>query len=327
MQPTASTMPYMVCPGNHEAIDQFTSYVRRLPMPAAASNATVNDAKYYSWDAGCIHFVSLSSESVLNGPEIDEAQIEWLKADLAAFAPRRAAAMAQRAANPFGPAAAQCTLDAPSFLVVYMHRPMYCSTAGKQGEQRCGQQAPFLRSLVEDVFVQFGVDLVYSGHVHASVAQRCGHELGADRMCLRCHVVAVSSSCLPALRRIEAQTMLFLCFLLFCFSLAFSVCSYERSAPVVNGTIDSRGPVYLMNGSGGNREGETNNWQTTPPPCTKPPRTHAHAHARACAPCSGRCNTAPARTTLTACLLPPSLFLSLLLQTLWCARAATAWAL
>lgn len=207
MEPTAATMPYMVCPGNHEAVDQFTSYNRRLPMPAAASNATATDARYYSWDAGCVHFVSLSSESVLNGPEIDDAQIEWLKADLAAFAPRRAAAMAQRAAEPWGPAATQCTLSAPSFLIVYMHRPMYCSTGGKQGAQRCGQQAPYLRGLVEDIFVQFGVDLVYSGHVHA----------------------------------------------------------YERTAPVVNGTADARGPVYLMNGSGGNREGETNTWNPDTP--------------------------------------------------------------
>lgn len=287
MEPTAATMPYMVCPGNHEAVDQFTSYNRRLPMPAAASNATATDARYYSWDAGCVHFVSLSSESVLNGPEIDDAQIEWLKADLAAFAPRRAAAMAQRAAEPWGPAATQCTLSAPSFLIVYMHRPMYCSTGGKQGAQRCGQQAPYLRGLVEDIFVQFGVDLVYSGHVHASahspplvapVIGRGRRKRALARVAGLRFAPSMLKPCLSSL----------LCSGLF-FSSFSVVRSYERTAPVVNGTADARGPVYLMNGSGGNREGETNTWNPDTPSCTIPAQPPAQAHASLHA--HAHCNT------------------------------------
>lgn len=83
-------------------------------MPTFASQAPT-DGMYYSWDAGCIHFVALNSESPLDTPQITTDQVQWLQDDLEAYSARKAAGQAAREADP-----AMCSYDAPSFAVVYM---------------------------------------------------------------------------------------------------------------------------------------------------------------------------------------------------------------
>jgi hypothetical protein len=132
-----------------------------MNMPTVSSLAP-EDGMYYSWDAGCIHFIALNSESSLDTPEISPAQVEWLTADLEAYTARKSAGAALRMVDP-----AVCSYDAPSFAVVYMHRPLYCSVGGKEGSQRCTKEGTYLQGLIESVLQQYGVDLVFAGHVHA----------------------------------------------------------------------------------------------------------------------------------------------------------------
>lgn len=120
---------------------------------------------YYSWDAGCIHFVSVNSESPLDLPQVDPQQIAWLTSDLEAFSVRRAAGRARIVLEGDD---GSCSYSAPTFLVVYMHRPMYCNLGGHQdGVVICGEEGSYLRGLMEELFVSNGVDIVIMGHVHA----------------------------------------------------------------------------------------------------------------------------------------------------------------
>lgn len=54
-------------------------YAHRFPMPPPASRA----APYYSFDAGPVHFVMLSTEHSLAA---DSQQLAWLRADMEALA-------------------------------------------------------------------------------------------------------------------------------------------------------------------------------------------------------------------------------------------------
>jgi 3',5'-cyclic AMP phosphodiesterase CpdA len=148
---------------SHEIYFNFSSYKSRLHMPSVASNATLEGAMYYSYDAGCVHFVSLSSESPSDSPLIQADQVAWLATDLEAFEARRVAGRLNRKDGDDD----ECTYAAPTFAVVFIHRPLYCSAAGKEGTERCGTQAAYLRSQIEGLLVQYKVDLVFSGHVHA----------------------------------------------------------------------------------------------------------------------------------------------------------------
>ena len=130
-------------------------------MPTASSGAP-SDAHFYSWDAGCIHFVALHSESWFNTPEITPLQVAWLARDLASYSQRKAEAIQRGLAG-----GVECSADAPSFLIVYMHRPMYCGTGGSQGDKRCLKEGAYLRQQVESLLQQHKADVVFAGHVHA----------------------------------------------------------------------------------------------------------------------------------------------------------------
>lgn len=137
-----------------------------MAMPAVQSNATLEGALYHSWDAGCIHFVALNSEDPQESVDVEADQVAWLASDLAAFQQRRLAGKAKReAAGAVDDGT--CSFDAPSFLIVYIHRPLYCSVSGAEGLQRCTTEGAYLRSKLESLFLQYKVDLVYCGHVHA----------------------------------------------------------------------------------------------------------------------------------------------------------------
>lgn len=161
LEPTASIRPYMTVPGNHEFLWNFTAYRNRFAMPVEASGAAPGSL-FYSFDVGCVHFVGLNSESEINTPYVSDEQVAWLKADLERFTARREAG---RQSGRYGPA--ECSYDAPRFLVAYLHRPLYCSQDTSQGRKRCGEQASYLRDRVEPLLVQHGADLSFSGHVHA----------------------------------------------------------------------------------------------------------------------------------------------------------------
>ncbi|CAH0755500.1 unnamed protein product [Diatraea saccharalis] len=107
LQPLAARVPYMTCPGNHESAYNFSHYSSRFTMPGPNSNL------YYSFDVGPIHFVSISTEVYYfteYGIKLMVEQYEWLKRDLTI-----ANMDVNRRVRPW--------------VIVFGHRPMYCSNS------------------------------------------------------------------------------------------------------------------------------------------------------------------------------------------------------
>ena len=146
------SLPTMTTIGNHEqATGNATAYTnilgKAMPGPALGH--------WYSFDAGLIHFVMLSSEVyhmdpfTLDGGSLTisaPAQKAWLEADLAAV---------DRAVTPW--------------LVAVFHRPFYCSNADRDECANIPLLWPTnpLRVDLEPLFMTAGVDLCVEAHEHS----------------------------------------------------------------------------------------------------------------------------------------------------------------
>lgn len=139
MEPIVSSVPYMVTPGNHEFWFNFTAYKSRFFMPGVLDAGGSGDNMFYSWDLGFAHFIALNSETALDTANFKDDEVEWVRQNLAAV---------DRTVTPW--------------VIAHFHRPMYCSN-----DHACGDGAAHLREQMEDVFLEFGVDLVLVGHVHS----------------------------------------------------------------------------------------------------------------------------------------------------------------
>lgn len=137
IQPFAAYVPYMTAPGNHENYYNFSSYYSRLTMPINSPSK-----QYYSFNFQNIHFVSWSVEEY-DGLDLlpGEAQYEWLVNDLKIANQNR---------------------DAQPWIVLFGHRPLYCSTDSTS----CSKEAPYFRELIENVLNQYHVDIVIQAHKH-----------------------------------------------------------------------------------------------------------------------------------------------------------------
>ncbi|GAB2295381.1 Purple acid phosphatase 23 [Dionaea muscipula] len=138
MQPLISRVPMMVIEGNHEIEPQvaavtFESYRTRFAVPSRESGSNSNF--YYSFDAGGIHFLML-------GAYVDYSrrgtQYHWLKKDLENI---------DRNVTPW--------------LIAAWHPPWYNSYSSHYQEFEC------MRQEMESLLYHHGVDIVFSGHVHA----------------------------------------------------------------------------------------------------------------------------------------------------------------
>lgn len=152
IEPIASKVPYMVSIGNHEKSKRILHYYYRFTMPSDHLNL------FYSFNLGKVHFLAYSTELVFDKwTYLQKTQEKFIKADLASF---------DRTKHPW--------------LVVFGHRPLYCSanltTSGKLPRTKppwqrnngdCLTQAPTVRHSFEKLWNEFGVDLVVSSHVHA----------------------------------------------------------------------------------------------------------------------------------------------------------------
>ena len=106
IEPIASMVPYMTCPGNHEWHYNFSNYKARFNMPSDEEKNM-----FFSFDIGPVHFVSISTEFYyfLNFGLIQvKHQYDWLENDLAHV---------DRSLTPW--------------VVLYGHRPMYCTNADR----------------------------------------------------------------------------------------------------------------------------------------------------------------------------------------------------
>jgi len=134
----------------------FTGYRNHFRMPSSESAGLGNF--WYSFDHGMVHYVQIDTETDLGhgliapdepggsegedaGPfsNIKNAQTNWLAEDLASV---------DRAKTPW--------------ILVAGHRPWYISAQNDSSDVCLECQSVF-----EPLFIQYGVDLVLSGHVHA----------------------------------------------------------------------------------------------------------------------------------------------------------------
>ncbi|KAJ7549714.1 hypothetical protein O6H91_04G020100 [Diphasiastrum complanatum] len=138
LEPIRSEIPTMVIEGNHEYEKQihnqtFVAYKARFAVPAAESGSYTK--MYYSFNAGGVHFVML-------GGYVDYSrtgdQYAWLKKDLAEV---------DRSLTPW--------------LIAVFHPPWYNSYAFHYREVEC------MRQSMEELLYKYGVDAVFTGHVHA----------------------------------------------------------------------------------------------------------------------------------------------------------------
>jgi len=151
IEPIAGYLPYMTCPGNHESHNDFLQYRNRFSMP----NYTETESRYFSFNIGPVHFVSLSSE-VYFFDDIEErvkAQYDWVVADL-----EEATRPEVRAERPW--------------IIVYAHRPMYCSNS--DGDDCTREGSRFRTGITDDhlygmeeVLLKYSVDLFIGAHEHS----------------------------------------------------------------------------------------------------------------------------------------------------------------
>jgi len=174
IEPIASSVPYFACPGNHEFNYNFTAFTHRfnglptndgdtwgkIPPELGANVAGMKNNLFYSFDIANVHFVSLSTELIVDildvtpetrygfqYPDMTGWQSDFLVNDLEA----------NRANN------------LTDWIVVFSHHPMYCSC---EDDDCKGKHAEAVRQGVpgnegaglENTLLKYGVDLYLSGH-------------------------------------------------------------------------------------------------------------------------------------------------------------------
>eukprot|EP00667_Euglena_gracilis_P005549 EG_transcript_5589 len=127
--------PFLTCPGNHEVAEseQYQHYTVRFPMPHSRTGST--DNTWFSYEVGPVHIISLNSYSATGA---GSAQYNWLVQDLATI---------RRSTTPW--------------VLVMFHTPWYNTNTFHSGE------AQTMKSDVETLMFNAGVDIVMSGHVHS----------------------------------------------------------------------------------------------------------------------------------------------------------------
>ncbi|KAK7084257.1 hypothetical protein SK128_005464, partial [Halocaridina rubra] len=152
IQPIAALAPYMTVPGNHEYDINFRNYKARFTMP----NHEQTNSMYYSWNMGPVHFIGINTE-VYYYLEFDipgaSKQYDWLVKDL------------EDATRPE-------VRDKRPWIIVFGHRPMYCSNEYKDDCQnvdcRLRVGFPYTNTLgLEEVLYDYGVDLAIWAHEHS----------------------------------------------------------------------------------------------------------------------------------------------------------------
>ena len=110
IEPLAATKPYHFCMGNHESGNDFYEGRMRLgaAMPVAANTpSSGGNGTFYSFNAGLVHIVMVSSEVYFSiqphSAFLAKEQQDWLAADLAAV---------NRSVTPF--------------VILGLHQPFYC---------------------------------------------------------------------------------------------------------------------------------------------------------------------------------------------------------
>jgi len=159
IEPFASRVPYMVCPGNHEydckgytwlnSTDSGgecgVAYRNRLHMPLMGPSSSYfanNTNNWYSFDMGPVHVLMMDTEEPFLSHKKGE-QLHFIKQDLEGV---------DRSKTPF--------------VIVGGHRPMYVSSVSTGNATSDQGMATLLRQYVEPLFYKYKVDLALWGHMH-----------------------------------------------------------------------------------------------------------------------------------------------------------------
>lgn len=133
-EPLAATKPFMLTPGNHESFYNYTAFNHRYHMPHIKSNGNGN--YWFSYDYGNVHIISISTEESF---ALGSPQMVWVEQDIIKAVNNR---------------------DNVPWIVLSLHRPMYCSDEGQNNYAE--------RTInLEPLLIQYDIDLVIQGHMHA----------------------------------------------------------------------------------------------------------------------------------------------------------------
>jgi len=152
IEQVAAYVPYMVSIGNHEDaplnLAHYTERFRNMPSKTG-SVLTVNGKApnnwYYSWDAGQVHYIALTTEAWFDPLQAGhlETQYKWLINDLIEANKNR---------------------DSVPWIIGHGHRSVYCSC-----DKDCDGDAAKIRGGkygLEEIFMKYGVDFWINGHEH-----------------------------------------------------------------------------------------------------------------------------------------------------------------
>jgi len=139
-EPYTNTVATMAAVGNHENYYHFSAYNHRYFMPYEQSGSRTK--QYFSFNYEKIHFISWSFER-FDGVDLrpNGEQRKWLENDLQQ---------------------ANLERDVRPWIVLFGHRPFYCSSNSKD----CTDVAEDLRLLLEDVINEYHIDVVLQAHKH-----------------------------------------------------------------------------------------------------------------------------------------------------------------
>jgi len=138
MEPTFANVITSFGVGNHDvysSTDNGLSFEHRFPTNHLMKRSGSSNRTYYSYNAGLTHIIALNNYAT-NGP--DSLQYRWLIADLE-----------------------EVDSQLTPWIIVFVHAPWYCSNAHHRRE------GSGMREHLEPIFLQYGVDIVFHGHVHA----------------------------------------------------------------------------------------------------------------------------------------------------------------
>ncbi|MCA9583583.1 MAG: metallophosphoesterase family protein, partial [Myxococcales bacterium] len=134
VQDLFSRVPFMSANGNHDAL--AVNYVAQFAFPQDPSpNEAAQGEEWYSFDYGNTH-VAVLNDTVNDASVIGGSQASWLRADLGAV-----------------------DRDKTPWVFVMHHRPFYTCLSTHRPDNA-------LRDAWQDIFDEFKVDMVFTGHNH-----------------------------------------------------------------------------------------------------------------------------------------------------------------
>lgn len=140
MEPLISKIPFLTCPGNHDIetvanFPEYSAYINRFVPPWIQSLS--DSPLYYSFEVATAHIIFLNSYSDIS---VSSPQYDFLLSDLE-----------------------KVDRNKTPWLMVVFHTPWYHSNSDHQRSKIVSKMKFYL----ESIFLQYGVDIVVSGHVHA----------------------------------------------------------------------------------------------------------------------------------------------------------------